>query len=428
MKKCKITMVLNRQINNSICVNFAINDNNNEGEFYILFRSIEAYKSFKKNPKIKEDWLDSYDLAIYKQYHFDLFTETNEFKEMVKNCVIKYEVSENKKINEAVFRHNLPLVVDISNISFQKKMDIITNPLVSDNVRFLDKYTEDEEVSLKEISEMYQYILNIAQKIKSKNYTQLESIYYIYSELKKKKYNEEGKDESYHKSRSLNQIINSNKIVCAGYSNYFLAISDILHLNVEEILWDPIEGHKSGHSSLIAFINDPKYKAQGVWGIDTTWDSKRSEDDEEYKLNLSHFLMPLAYDELDKEKHFLGNPHNNHYYIIEEAMKRYYKLLSYNAPKIIIKNAIENIIKKINVVYQLLGIETINSECDIEEEYKKIICYKKKYLSILEMDKLVNYVTPKNPDDAIKAMKTTCSYKCMNDNSRSIYRLIRILK
>ena len=334
-----------------------------------------------------------------------------------------------KKFNEAVLRNNIKVTINISTLSFKKKMDIITNPLTTDKVYFIDKYTEDEEVSLKDISEMYQYVVNIATDIRNKHYSQLESIYYIYNELRKKIYKEEKKGESAYKSRSLNHVINGNNIVCAGYSNYFLALSDILDLNVEKVFWEPAEGFKYGHASLIAYINDPKYHARGIWAIDPTWDSKRSNDDTTYINNISHFLMPLAYDEAEKEKNGLIKPSGNRYYIISEAYDRYKRLEMYNAPQVILNNGVENVVKKINNVYSMLGLDLVDyRNCNVDEEFVKVQKFKKKILSMLEIDKLVNYVTPRSSDDIIETIKSTCSYKCMSEYSKSIYRLVRILK
>ena len=139
--------------------------------------------------------------------------------------------------------------------------------------------------------------------------------------------------------------------------------------------------------------------------------------------------MPLAYDEAEKEKNGLIKPSGNRYHIITEAYERYKRLEMYNAPKVILNNGVENIVKKINKIYSMLDFELIDyKNCNIDEEYAKVQKLKKKMLSILELDKLVNYVTPRSSDDIIETIKSTCSYKCMGEDSKSIYRLVRSLK
>ena len=429
MKVTKISLILNRTIETPVGAILLSAPDKTEVEIIINFRSIDAYKNFVKNPELKLSYFDEFDTVTFKENGLERYVKYGNFKEIVRKTKLLYVAEENKKFNEAVLRNNITVVIDIRGLSFQKKMEIITHPYASDKVYFLDKYTEDEEVSLKDISEMYQYVVDIAQRISNKHYTQLESIYYIYNELRKKIYNAEKKGENANKSRALNHVINGNNIVCAGYTNYFLAISDILGLNVEKITWEPAEGYKYGHASLLAYVNDPKYRACGIWGIDPTWDSKRNDEDEKYINRISHFLMPLAYDEYEKEKNGLAKPFGNSFYIIDETYNRYKRLEKLSAPPVIMDNGKKNIINKINTIYKLLDVEIIDYTCcDVDEEYNKLQIYKKKILSMLEIDKLVNYVTPRSTTDLIETIKSTCSYKCMGEDSKSIYRLVRILK
>lgn len=319
--------------------------------------------------------------------------------------------------------------MNIRHLPYIQKLDIITNPLTGDNIFFLDDYTENEELSLCEISEMYQYILNIAKSIKDRGYSQLESIYCIYNELKKRVYNAGKQNENYNKSRSLKQIINGDCIVCAGYTNYFLAISDILGLNVEKMIWQPIPGHISGHTSLIAYINDSKYNVRGIWGIDPTWDSKRSQADELYKNNLTHFLTPLAYDEEEKSRHQLDYHEGNSYYKINESLHRYHQLLEYQAPEIIINNAKRTLLRRINRIYEMIGIKKVNEkDFNPEAEVYNIRNYANKLFPLFKLEEIIKSVTPKKETDLIQSVQSSPSFRSLDEDGKNLYRLVKVLK
>ena len=316
MKIVELSLVLNRHSDLPVSAIIIPNEDDTEASLIINFRSFTAYKQFLKKPVLTETNFGLYDDYLFSTKNIAEWTKSEDFISKLHSARLQCQLSKSSKNNEIIFKQKLPITIDIRNLSYQEKMAVLTNPLLSDNICFLDSYTEREEVPLKDIIEMYKFILNIANKIKANGYSQVESIYCIYNALKNRIYNEEKEGESLNKSRSLNHVIYGNNIVCSGYTNYFLAIADILGLNVERILWEPIDNFKAGHSSIIAFVNDDKYDIQGVWAIDPTWDSKRNEEDNEYQNSLAHFMMSMKYDEAEKRVHHLGKPHENIYHSI----------------------------------------------------------------------------------------------------------------
>ena len=428
MKVRDLSLILNRRCDNNIEALLLPSVDDEAVDIIVHFHSLSAYKQFKKNPNITIDLFDEFDAAVFKEKHIENIVNTNDFINRALNSRIICRPTKSTNYNEMLFKQQIPITIDIRRLPINEKMAIITNPLAIDNVFFLDDYTEKEELSSKEIQEMYQYILNIAKKIRDRGYSQLESIYYIYNELKNKIYKEENSNESAEKSRSLNQILNGNCIVCSGYTNYFMALSDILELHVEKLSWPPLDVHKYGHASIIAYINDPKYEVQGVWGIDTTWDSKKNEEDQNYKNNLSHFLIPLYYDEKEKERYELSKPSGNIYYSIFESLNSYHQLLAYQAPDVILKNARKMLLRKVNKLYAALDIRQVNeSEFDLEEEIKKIKSYACKAFPLFKLEELVRIVTPKNKDNLEKSIQSSPSYRSMNEDGKSIYRLVKLL-
>ena len=429
MKIRDLSLVLNRENDTNISAVLLPSVTDNEVDLSIHFRTITAYKKFRQKPELTKELFDEYDAYFFDATKIDKIVCKEDFLKRLQDANLLCRVSRSKKENELILKQQFPVTINIRHLPFVQKLDIITNPLVGVNTFFLDDYTENEELSSNEILDMYQYILNIAKKIKDKGYSQLESIYCIYNELKEKIYNAEKEHESKNKSRSLNQIINGDCIVCAGYTNYFLAISDILGLNVGRIVWKPVNGHKSGHASLIAYINDPKYEVQGIWGIDPTWDSKRNQDDQAYKNNLSHFLMPLACDEKEKKIHQLENPNGNMYYEINEALSRYQRLSEYQAPAVILKNSKRTLLGRINFIYERIGIKPVSEEdFDPETEISNIKSYANKAFPLFKLEELIENVTPKKETDLLQSVQSSPSFRSLDEDGKSIYRLVKLLK
>ena len=428
MKIVELSLVLNRHSDLPVSAIIIPNEDDTEASLIINFRSFTAYKQFLKKPVLTETNFGLYDDYLFSTKNIAEWTKSEDFINKLHSSRLQCQLSKSSKNNEIIFKQKLPITIDIRNLSYQDKMAVLTNPLLSDNICFLDSYTEREEVPLKDIIEMYKFILNIANKIKANGYSQVESIYCIYNALKNRIYNEEKEGESLNKSRSLNHVINGNNIVCSGYTNYFLAIADILGLNVERILWEPIDNFKAGHSSIIAFVNDDKYDIQGVWAIDPTWDSKRNEEDNEYQNSLAHFMMSMKYDEAEKRIHHLGKPHENIYHSIFNSMERYKYLLEYQAPEVITKNAKNILLKKINRFYKSIGMPEINADVfDPQTEFTNIKMIGSRNFPILKLEEIIDNVTPRDNEETIKVMQTTCTYKCMSDDGKSVYRFIRTL-
>ena len=115
-----------------------------------------------------------------------------------------------------------------------------------------------------------------------------------------KSYVKEGPNDGIDKSRSVYEIINSDdpKIVCAGYVNL---INELLHRvndeNIKSICWGCHAnsqnefGTHDNHARIMTYINDPKYKINGVFMSDPTWDAIVSDNLNEPNYKIGHMLM-----------------------------------------------------------------------------------------------------------------------------------------
>ena len=411
-------------INQSLFID-AYNENNH---ITIFFSNIENYEQFINT--------FTYDATFFTELgkkitlkkvikHLNVF-ESDLKSEIINAIPIIYLKTYKGKI-ENIFKTNKPLIIDFNNLELDEILSILTHPENNNpNILYKCEIASNELLTLQETIDMYQHILNISDKIKKRNYSPLETIYYIYYNLKAKMYNKENENESLSTSRSINQIRKTNKIVCEGYSNYFFAVARFLNLSVFKLTWASKDKDKPGHAENIVFINDSKYEVTGIYAIDTTWDSKRDENDVRYKHNIRHFLIPLSVNETEKATQNLIFPDDNIYYSIIKAYERYKKFIELNAPSFIINEELKRLIKKINKLYDLLSINfKITEQSDIDKEIKKIIMLANKLISPTILENVIWEVSKPSDDELNKMIKTSYHYQLLPKESKLLYELFR---
>lgn len=393
----------------NIYINSSLDDDEisiEDNTLIFYFKSIKSYKEFRANPLSSKKFMSEYaEITTIKDYINSL--NAQRFKKLFKRVkpTLKYH-------DENISSIDIPIIIDLSNISFDKKIEIITNPKVKGkNLFFADEFTTGEYISLNDYINMYQTILLDCEYIKSQNFSEAETLYYIYQKYKERIYKKEQKKEKCSLSRSLNQIIKRDTIVCVGYANYLNAIASILGLNVTSLSWSDEENIDSGHQENIAIINDSKHNINGIFAIDITWDSKRNDNDFYYLQNIRHFLMPLAYDKAEKSTKKLVLPSDGYYYIIFERYTRLFSLKGYNAPDYILDDTKKSIIKSINKLYKLLGIEPISFDCNLESEIEKVRKLSYEKIPIDTLKNIINNVTPKSEEELEKMAKTSYHYQ-----------------
>lgn len=147
--------------------------------------------------------------------------------------------------------------------------------------------------TLNEINEANNKIDRYVNFIKEQNFSPFETILYVHKILSTFKYKDSGKIEE---ARVLPSILNSDKIVCAGYATLFKAIID--KLDIPELTCDIIgckiiSKHSiGGHAHNIINIKDPKYGIDGIYVEDVCWDSK--DEKHEKGRGFAHCLYPIG--------------------------------------------------------------------------------------------------------------------------------------
>ena len=386
----KIIVFINRTFDND---SIEVTDN------YLIFyfKSVDSYKSFRTTLSLDKEFEDEPD-TFYKLKDILMGLNYEKFKKLFKRVkpIAKYY-----NLDQDLSNIDIPIIIDLSGLSFTEKIDILTTPSISNkyNLFFTDEYTTGEYITQVEMIDMYQNILEDYETIQNNNYSITEALFYIYNKYKNRIYKEEKSNEKSALSRSLNQIMKSDNIVCVGYANYLNAIASILNIPVFPLEWLDRFNPNSGHRENIAVINDPKYDIKGVFTIDITWDSKKDENDTEYQNNIRHFLVPPLQNSFEKNHKGLVLPTDNIYYSIIYRYRRYLKIKEAGVNNAILWENKRIVIDAINKLYSLLNLPEIKGDCDLDIEIKKIKKIGKKTIPEETLKNIINNVTPRSEEE-----------------------------
>lgn len=405
----KIIVFINRTFDND---SIEVTDN------YLIFyfKSIDSYKSFRTTISLDKEFEDEPD-TFYKLKEILIGLNYEKFKKLFKRVkpMAKYY-----NLDQDLSNIDIPIIIDLSGLSFTEKIDILTTPGINNkhNLFFADEYTTGEYITQVEMIDMYQNILEDYETIQNNNYSITEALFYIYNKYKNRIYKEEKSNEKSALSRSLNQIMKSDNIVCVGYANYLNAIASILNIPVFPLEWLDRFNPNSGHRENIAVINDPKYDIKGVFTIDITWDSKKDENDTEYQNNIRHFLVPPLQNSFEKNHKGLVLPTDNIYYSIIYRYRRYLKIKEAGVNNAILWENKRIVIDAINKLYSLLNLPEIKGDCDLDIEIKKIKKIGKKTIPEETLKNIINNVTPRSEEDLDNMLNSSYHHEPITPQER----------
>lgn len=258
-------------------------------------------------------------------------------------------------------------------------------------------YTEgnDEAISIEDFEKTLTIINKYVKKIESYNFSPLEKIMYAYDLVRDRIYKEETERESATTSRDLTSVLLGDKIVCVGYAHIFEKILKELGINVMTYKISNKDPKKHGHRRNVVYINDKKYKIEGIYYFDTTWDSKIKEDNNDFLNKYRYFAKTKKEIETLQKKEF-----NDATFIQfnQNISKEFEKSYDENGIKGISKqlyrtiNNISNLVDNKNLINPLMMVDPrlIKDKIEKEEIIKKLSYY----LKLMD-----------NPIDIIKLLK-----------------------
>lgn len=189
-----------------------------------------------------------------------------------------------------------------------KQFKLVSELLKKENVSFgfedmAKTWTIDEaENANNQISE-------ISSKIKQREFSPYEKLLSAYFTVTSRPYIAEDENDHYSQSRSIYGVLNSEKIVCVGFSELFKAIiEDVGDENIKLFknhvkVLDDDSTAAEGHQNLIVYLKDEKYGIDGYFYLDPTWDCAEVKGRIGF---LNHFMVPL--EDISKMKSQILDP------------------------------------------------------------------------------------------------------------------------
>ena len=239
------------------------------------------------------------DKIIYKENNIyfpsskDLinYIYNSSFKERLLNTPI---LINNYEIIPNIF--NNKIIYNLENLSLKDEFTFLANFKNESNLYFFDKYNTIKERSIEELKNTYTLLYKAYKYIKENNLSIVEEIYLVYELIKKRKPLRGNNDDE---GRDLCEVIKERSIVCLGYSNLMASLLELLDIPNEILEWN-YNKTEYGHTSNIVYINDPKYRIEGLYSFD---------------LAYNIFFIPIKEDIINKNKHnFYLIPGSIYYY------------------------------------------------------------------------------------------------------------------
>ncbi len=248
---------------------------------------------------------------FYFQEDSNLSDSVQEFlKYKSENSNIKFVciLSKDEILNYDIFGNTNSIIEELKNLGLSKQ-DIqinVENPThkytpqewqrIKENADLLRQQGfelgfEDQEKTwtIREVEIANSKIQSTAEEIKKANLSPAETLLAVYMKVTSKKYTYEDQAEHFSQSRSVYGVLNSDKIVCAGYAELFQAILDeIGNDNIQvyqNVVYVERDDKKVPHQNLIVHIKDDRYQIDGWYYLDPTWDNNET--------TLSYFLVPI---------------------------------------------------------------------------------------------------------------------------------------
>lgn len=233
-----------------------------------------------------------------------------------------------------------------------------------------------EPIPYKDFYLMFKKLDEVTLFVKHYNLSPLEITMLVYDIVKANEYKKEEKNEEYGISRNLNEIINSGKIVCVGFSNLMSFFLNNFGIECKNIIVG-YNDKKTKHERNFVYLKDDKYNINKLLFLDATWDSKK---DDKYIDKYNFFLKPLCF---FKQINSQENLENNFGFemLYSQNLQEIFNYIKENvsSDRIRIGLYLNSILNKtnINLSKNLLCSEELNDE-DINDIIKKLIpiCFK----------------------------------------------------
>lgn len=281
------------------CLNIYVDEENsfekqikNKKSFNYCMNALEEFWSI--DGEVNEDQLKE------KQYiteHFDNLMDSVEF---IRLSFEELDNVEFIKKNPLVLTKKVALSEMLDITDYDKLMELMNKYNdIADKI-YVSLTGNTNYVSLMDCYKTMSAIKNQANDIKRLGLSPMETIMYVYDQVRNRVYTFENEDESCFKSRDLSEVMFGDKIVCAGYANVFHVLLHYIGIENLVVLLTERNNPKSGHARNVVYVKDDKYDIDGVYYFDPTWNSKRKNETNEYLYRYTYFAKTRKFMDDDK--------------------------------------------------------------------------------------------------------------------------------
>lgn len=279
--------------------NYDVDDDNNK--HYTLTINMDAPFSELTDKKHIDKIIDGIELLI----------NINEFEELDK--IYKEELEYFKNIKEDTLKNVEYIYFDIDDIDITikyleenpelKNKKIILNSEFDEKSIYNIKNIFNEntnnihlmipgntrQVSFEEAINTLSKINEMVKEIKNRNLSPFESLLATYDIVRNHEYISEDKNERSSVSRDLTDVILGEKRVCVGFAQIMDIVLNKLGIKSSLYSIEAFDEKEAGHIRNMVNIIDPKYKIDGIYFCDATWDCKKKKDDTSYLTSYKFF-------------------------------------------------------------------------------------------------------------------------------------------
>lgn len=241
---------------------------NNNGDSFNIYNEVNNDIGINIVPKI------SYNRVKKNDFETD-FEYLSDFNKLVINE--PSSISEISFILDTINKNNIPVdkvLIKLENKSYDDLDQLMKLSGKYDiKLRYSNEFVN---VSVNQFITMRATLDYYKNLIEEADLSPLEKATYAYDIIKSYVYKEVEKNEDKLTSRKIYSIIESGKIVCVGYANFYAQLMKELGVNgyaVSTIVED--NGKEFGHERTILDIQDSKYNINGLYAFDPTWDSAK---------------------------------------------------------------------------------------------------------------------------------------------------------
>lgn len=277
-----------------IILNINIDD---ETELEEVLRDKELFKTEIETALSYADdtQLDDYDIAQKKwfNYLYQNFNSLLDFFEYIEifddeidkmKLVSSYPILKQKKllVSDTITLTNFDLIDQII-----KKYEVLTENL------YFNIEGNELPVNAKEAKDTAEKIKCYAEYINNFGLSPLEKVLLAYDMVRSRIYKEEKSNEKLNVSRDLTNVLFGENIVCAGFTAILNSILKMIGIPCKKVYLYHKDDEDRGHVRTAIYLQDKKYKINGIYFLDSTWDSRRSLDDQEFTYRYKNFLTTI---------------------------------------------------------------------------------------------------------------------------------------